>query len=288
MLEDRPPATYTASAGLHGRDLPCPFPGCGGQLRDGWMMQRHFRDVHPLNLVVVPKEGKYDQCGWCRMQVNPLYPRHRFSKECQGGVEQNQQWEAAVTSVLAMRQQFSVDGEVLEWVKVFKYLGLLLAQDDDNIQAIRDQLQKARVTWAWVRQVLRIENVSPHVAATFYKAVVQAILLYGSKTWVLSRMTLARLEGFHIRAAYRMVKMHKPKWGPGRTWIHPRLVDVLQECGLKTMEEYIGIRWQTMAVYVATRLILHKCRQGERKRGAIPCLWWSEQLMDLDIEDTIG
>jgi hypothetical protein len=60
LLEDRPPATYTASAGLHGRDLPCPFPGCEGQLGDGWMMRQHFRDLHPLDLVVVPKEGKYD------------------------------------------------------------------------------------------------------------------------------------------------------------------------------------------------------------------------------------
>ncbi len=39
LLEDQPLATYTASAGLHGRDLPCPFPGCKGQLQDGWMMQ---------------------------------------------------------------------------------------------------------------------------------------------------------------------------------------------------------------------------------------------------------
>jgi hypothetical protein len=66
------------------------------------MMWWHFRDVHPLDLVVIPKEGKYDQCQWCGMQVNPLYPRHRFLKECQVGVEQKQQREAAVTSALAL------------------------------------------------------------------------------------------------------------------------------------------------------------------------------------------
>ncbi len=38
LLEDQPPAMYTVNAGLHGRDLPCPFPGCKGQLQDGWMM----------------------------------------------------------------------------------------------------------------------------------------------------------------------------------------------------------------------------------------------------------
>jgi hypothetical protein len=67
------------------------------------------------------------------MQVNPLYPRHWFSKQCQVGVKQKQQQEAAVTLALALRQQFSVDGEVLEQVKVFKYLRRLLAQDDDDI-----------------------------------------------------------------------------------------------------------------------------------------------------------
>ncbi len=65
-------------------------------------------------------------------------------------------------------------------------------------------------------------------------------------------------------------------------------MDVLQECGLKIMEEYIGIRRQTIAVYVATRPILNECRQGKQKRGAVPCLWWWEQPMDLDVEDTFG
>ncbi len=49
-----------------------------------------------------------------------------------------------------------------------------------------------------------MENVPPRVAAKFYIAVVQAVLLYGSKTWVLLMTALASLEGFHIRAAYRM------------------------------------------------------------------------------------
>jgi hypothetical protein len=43
-----------------------------------------------------------------------------------------------------------------------------------------------------------------------------------------------------------------------------------------------------IAVYVATRPILNKCRQGKQKRGAVPHLWWWEQPMDLDIEDTFG
>jgi hypothetical protein len=183
---------------------------------------------------------------------------------------------------MALRQQFTVHGDVLERVEVYKYLGRMMAQDDDDIQAVRAQLRKARATWARVGQVLRRENATPFVAAWFYQAIVQAILLYGSETWVLTRTALARLEGFHIRAAYRMAKEHKPKRGPGNVWIYPKSEDVLRECGLKTMEEYVQIRRQTIAVYVATRPILAECRQGERKRGAVPHQWWWELPMDLD------
>jgi hypothetical protein len=99
---------------------------------------------------------------------------------------------------------------------------------------------------------------------------------------------MAQLEGFHIRTAYRMAKKNRPKRGPNREWIYPRSEDVLRECGMKTMEEYILARRQMIAVYVATRLLLNECRQGKRKRGATPCRWWWEQPMDLDIHDAIG
>ncbi len=60
---------------------------------------------------------------------------------------------------------------------------------------------------------LRRENAPPRVSAKFYKAIVQSVLLYGSETWVLSPAVMARLEGFHIRAAYWMAKKHVPRRG---------------------------------------------------------------------------
>ena len=115
------------------------------------------------------------------------------------------------------------------------------------------------------------------------------MLLYCSKTWVLLTAALASLEGFHIRAAYRMAVRHKPRRGPVNRWIYPKSKDVLEECEMSTLEEYITVRRQTIAVlvYVATRPILIECRQGERKRRAVPHCWWWEQQMDLDISDAL-
>ncbi len=87
-----------------------------------------------------------------------------------------------VASALALCCQFIVHGNALKKVKVFKYLSRMMAQDNNDVQAVRHQLRKAWGTWARVGQVLRSENVTPWVAAKFYKAMVQAVLLYGSKT----------------------------------------------------------------------------------------------------------
>ncbi len=263
LLEDQPPVLYTVHAKLHAQALPCPYLGCNGRLQDGWMMRRQFRDVHPMDLVKVPKEGRFNRCEQCGMQVHPLYPRHRLSKECQVGVERRRQREAAVTAALALHQQFMIHSDVLKRVEVYKYLGWMMAQDDNNTQAVRAQLRKARATWARVGKVLWGENTSLTVAAKFYLAVVQAILLYGSKTWVISLQAMARLEGFHIRAAWRMAQTHKLRQGPQKEWVYPRSEDVLKECGMKTIAEYAQINWQMIAVYVATRPILQECRQGE-------------------------
>jgi hypothetical protein len=89
----------------------------------------------------------------------------------------------------------SLSVHALERVKVFKYLGRMMVQDDNNVQAMRHQLRKARGTWACVGQVLRRENVTPQLAAKFYKAVVQAVLLYGSKTWTSQKLYWHGLRG---------------------------------------------------------------------------------------------
>ncbi len=77
------------------------------------------------------------------------------------GTARRHQRDLAVRLALALRQQFTVHGDVLERVEVFRYLGRLLSQDDDDIQAVRSQLCKARGTWAQVGQVLRRENAPP-------------------------------------------------------------------------------------------------------------------------------
>jgi hypothetical protein len=108
--------------------------------------------------------------------------------------------------------------------------------------------------------VLTAENTSPKVSTKFYKAVVQSVLLYGSETWNLTTTALARLEGFHIPAAYQMAEKHKPKKGPHHKWVYPWSSNALQECIMATIPHYIDVRRATIFQYVVDWPIDKACR----------------------------
>jgi hypothetical protein len=201
LLEERAGAHYRANPGGKKDPIQCLHPGCPGMLSSPYMLRCHFRDLHPKDTVEILREGNFLQCKHCMMQCNLRYPRHIHTQVCLLGAERRTQWDSAVLAALALRKLFHVEGEVLDKVDLFQYLGLILAQDDDDIRAVRQQIKKACGIWARVGQVLMADNTPPKVSAKFYKAVVQSVLLYGSKTWNFMTTALAWLEGFHICAA---------------------------------------------------------------------------------------
>ena len=235
-------------------------------------------------MVSIPGEGVYPRCEACGMQTNPSAVSHRSTKACREGAERKHQHEAAVEAALALRQQFTAYGDVLDRVEAFKYLGRLLSYDDNDVQAMRANLRKARRTWGRISRVLRAENASPRVCGMFYKATVQAVLLFGSESWCLSDTAMKRLEGFHVRAAWRMARENKPRRRADGTWSYPETDAVLEEVGLHSISHYVGVRRATIATFIVNRPIYEACVAGERKRGSAPRKWWWEQPLGLEAD----
>ncbi len=127
--------------------------------------------------------------------------------------------------------------------------------------------------------MLTADNTLPKVSTKFYKAVVQSVLLYGSKTWNLTTTASAWLEGFHIHAAYRMAEKHKPKKGPHHEWVYPRSFDALKENRMATILHYINVRRALIFRYVVNWPIYKACREGDWRRGLPLRQWWWEQKM---------
>jgi hypothetical protein len=126
--------------------------------------------------VCSPVEGSLPlpQCDRCGLQI--LYAtmngQHYENALCKDGVARKAQHAAVERMHLALLQMFTAYSEELERVEVFKYLGRLLAYNDNDTQAERNNLKKAQGVWARLSRTIRAESASPPVCGIFYKATV--------------------------------------------------------------------------------------------------------------------
>jgi hypothetical protein len=83
----------------------------------------------------------------------------------------------------------------------------------------------------------------------FYKATMQAVLLYGSETWSLSPLSMKCLEGFHICAVWRM-SGKRPEQNVDGSWTYPRSEEVLEAVKMKSIAHYVDVRRQIIANFI--------------------------------------
>ena len=71
--------------------------------------------------------------------------------------------------------------------------------------------------WSRISTVIAKDSVPAPIVGMFSQAVVVAVLLYGSETWVTPPHDLRAMEGFHLETARRITGMRPEKWGTP-TW----------------------------------------------------------------------
>ena len=88
------------------------------------------------------------------------------------------------------------------------------------------------------------------IFGTFFKAVLQQVLLFEAETWVLTpRMEMA-LDSFMYRAA-RRITGRQTRIGCGGKWYYPSLAGSMKETRFATIRKSIKNRQNTAAQYIA-------------------------------------
>ena len=151
---------------------------------------------------------------------------------------------------------------------------IVLVDNDDDLPAVLANIRKAKARWGQVAALLVCEGASSQTMGYFYKAVVQAVLLYGAETWVLSSRMLQFLDSFHHRCARFISRCHL-RLKPDGTWVTPRSTSVLQKCSLFTIAEYIRRRVATISDFIFERPIYRQCVQTRPSAAFNNQLtWW--------------
>ena len=118
------------------------------------------------------------------------------------------------------------------------------------------------------------EGVDPKVSGHFYKAVTQAVLLFGEETWVLTPQMWQALDSFQHRVALQITG-RQPRIRGGGSWDYPPLEEVMGESGLEGIRKSFTGRQNTVAQYIATQPILDLCERSTQRPGArLSQRWW--------------
>ena len=263
--------------------ITCPVPDCIYSARSENLLRRHFATRHPGDTFQVRGEIFNAPCERCGMQVAPnnLARGHRFSELCDMLAQERAQARVIRVCQEAQTTVFSALGEELEMVRDFRYLGRPLSELDSDMPAFRHNLRKARQKWGMLSRLLVREGATPLVSGKFYKAVVQAVLLYGSETWVWTESMRLAFQGFHHRVARRLTGMTARL--QNGVWVYPPIEEALEAAGLRTIDVYIARRRRRMQAQVEERPIYRICQETPRLPGTPTTLglWW-EQFIEVD------
>ena len=145
-----------------------------------------------------------------------------------------------------MERAFEGYGKNLETVSAFKYLGQVMTVGDDDWQEVAGNLSKAWKIWGSLSRILYREGADARVLGNFFNVVVQAVLLFGEETWVLTPSTERALESFQHRAVRRITGRQLWRWGD-RSWTYPPLKEDKREAGFERIRKAITRRQNTVA-----------------------------------------
>jgi len=273
--EEREPRTYRVSVPGEGSMVNCPVEGCIYHGHTPGAMRMHFRNRHAFeDTIIVEEEGLLPRCMKCGLFQRDVGRRHQASRGCQEAQANRQRFLDSKVQETAREVVFMVNGVPIKTVREFKYLGRMLEDNDDDLPAVERNLKRARQKWGRISRILSKKSARPKAMATFYKAIVQSVLLYGSESWVLSKCMWRKLRSFHRRCARYITGRHIRENADG-TWTCPGSASTLEEAGLWTIEEYIERRKATVMVYAGERSIYRRCKSSTPLASSVNQLvWW--------------
>ena len=226
---------------------------------------------------MITEDGPLPKCSLCGLRTRDLQ-KHQRSRTCQQAQRKRMNEKKQDKQYNAGKVQFTVNGKQLQRVKQFRYLGRIFTDNDDDSICIQENLRSARSRWNSIAKILKNEGANAKVMAKFYITIVQAVLLYGADTWVVTKRDMTRLNSFHKRVVRYLTGKHIRKHDEAN-WEYPDHDSLLKECGLLPLEVYIERRRGTLRKYLEeyrADLLDETKRIKKHCKDANKILWWQQ------------
>jgi hypothetical protein len=225
----------------------CPLAECPCKTNSPKAVRTHFRNKHNKDTIIIEEEGPLPRCPFCGIFRRTVGEKHiQISKGYK---------------ILIQETVFTIKGAPTKSTNEFKYLGGVLERNDNDWPAVRHAIQRAQMVGGHLQRLLTKDHADTKTMSSLYKAVVQAVLLYGSETWVLTGAMEKTLQSFHWECARYITGKHiRPDLNDleGKIRICPLSDAILEEAGLLPVQEYIKQRRSTIQNFTTSRPIYEK------------------------------
>jgi len=170
----------------------------------------------------------------------------------------------------------SVDGDDLEVVEEFCYLGTIVTSDNNVSSEIRRRIVQGNRAYYGLHKLLRSRRLQQHTKCAIYRTLIRPVVLYGYESWTLlteDANALAIFERRVLRTIFGGVCEH----GVWRRRMNHELAELFGGADILTVIKAGRIRWlghvMRMPDSCPTRKVLVSDPFGTRRRGAQRARW---------------
>ena len=152
-----------------------------------------------------------------------------------------------------------IDGDTIEEVIDFDYLGSLIAQNGDGIKEIRRRLGMATSKLKSLQKVWKGNNEETKLK--FLRALIFPIATYGSETWSISKEAEKKINAFELRCYRRILRI---PWTAKRT-----NSSILTQFG-NIPEQWLQDRIMRQKLKFFGHIKRHECLERDIYEGIVP------------------
>ena len=217
-----------------------------------------------------------DLMGGSESELQDLTSRLTQSSGAYGMEVSSEKSKVMKNSANATPVQVFMNGQELEEVSAFKYLGATLTKDSRSTVEIKSRIAIATSTMAKLDKIWKNKGIRFPSKMRLYRALALSTLLYGCESWTMSAETTKKVQTFETKCFRRMLGI---TWQEKKTNEYVRsqvaLLDGPQEPLLAIIKRR-KLQWFGHVTRHNTlpKTILQGTLEGGRKRGRQQKSWF--------------
>nr|KAG5693287.1 hypothetical protein BaRGS_011608 [Batillaria attramentaria] len=110
----------------------------------------------------------------------------------------------------ASSDSITLDGNPLEEVEAFTYLGSIIDRQGGTDADVRARIGKARAAFLQLRNIWNSKTISAHTKIRLFNSNVKSVLLYGAETWRTTKTTIRKVQTFINSCLRRILQIRWP------------------------------------------------------------------------------